>query len=499
MLQLRKTVASAERKGPGAGPPKDDHFDLVIAGTGFASTFFLLQFLKHASPKSRVLVIERGVRRDHAWSLANPRDFELEEGRFLDNRTPEKRWWFTVGFGGGSNCWFACTPRLLPEDFGMQTTYGVGVDWPLSYAELEPFYCDAEDLLGVAGANQGTPFTRSRPYPLPPHRMSRADEALARAWPGKYFIQPTARPSITLPSGRPGCCNNGVCNACPIDSKFTIRREMSSVYADSRVSTLYGAELTRVTFRGNVATGVEYALDGKQLRAQADFVALGTNALFNPHILLRSGVSHPALGRYLNEQRSASVDFDLDGINNFQGSTVITGHGYMFYSGEHRREHSGALLEHVNRPMLRLDGKWRQRMRIKFIFEDLPQEQSQVSVGDASGAKPKLHFSGFSSYCQRATDNVAHLAERLVKDLPVTKIGKPRLKQKSSEAHILGTARMGKDPKTSVVDRHLLHHRYRNLAVLGSSSFPTSSPANPSLTICALSLWAGRRLFGGGA
>lgn len=492
-------MVSAESKSPSAGPPKDDQFDLVIAGTGFASTFFLLQFLKHAQPKSRVLVLERGALRDHAWTLANPKDFELDEGRYLDNRTPEKRWRFTVAFGGGSNCWYACTPRLLPEDFRMQTIYGVGLDWPLSYSELEPFYCDAEDLLGVAGTNAGTPFTRSRPYPLPPHRMSRTDEALARAWPGKYFIQPTARPSITLPSGRPACCNNGVCSACPIDSKFTIRREMSSVYADSRVSTLYGAELTRVTFRGNVATGVEYSLDGKQLRAKADFVALGTNALFNPHILLGSGVTHPALGKYLNEQRSASVDFDLDGINNFQGSTVITGHGYMFYSGDHRREQSAALLEHVNRPMLRLDGKWRQRMRIKFIFEDLPQEQSQVGVGDTAGAKPKLQFAGFSAYNQRAVDGIAKLAERLVKDLPVTKIGKPRVNDKSSDAHILGTARMGKDPKTAVVDRHLIHHRYRNLTVLGSSSFPTSSPANPTLTICALSLWSGQHLFGKGA
>jgi len=457
-----------------------------------------MQFLKYAKPKSRVLVLERGHLHDHAWTLANPDDFELNEGRYLDNRTPQKQWRFSVGFGGGSNCWYACTPRLLPEDFRMQTTYGVGLDWPLSYDDLEPFYCDAEDLLGVAGDSKVTPFQRSRPYPLPPHRMSRTDLALARVWPGRYFIQPTARPSVALPSGRPGCCNNGVCSACPIDSKFTIRREMSAVYADPRVSLSYGAEVTRVVFRGNVASGVEYSMGGKLLSAKADFVALGANALFNPHILLASGLVHPALGKYLNEQRSVNVDFELDGINNFQGSTVITGHGYMFYGGEHRKKQSATLIEHVNRPLLRLDGKWRQRMRLKFISEDMPQIESQVGLGDGAQAKPKLEFSGYSPYNQRAVDDVAALAEKLVKDLPVTKISKPRV-NKGSEAHILGTARMGKDPKLTVVDQHLIHHRYRNLSVLGSSSFPTSSPANPTLTICALALWSGKHLFGGGA
>jgi choline dehydrogenase-like flavoprotein len=136
-------------------------------------------------------------------------------------------------------------------------------------------------------------------------------------------------------------------------------------------------------------------------------------------------------------------------------------------------------------------------MRIKFISEDIPQEANQVGLGDTAGAKPKLHFSGYSSYNQRAVDSVQKLAEKLVKGLPVTRIAKPKL-NKGSEAHILGTARMGTDPKTSVVDGHMVHHRYRNLAVLGSSSFPTSSPANPTLTICALSLRAGKHLFGKG-
>jgi choline dehydrogenase-like flavoprotein len=54
---------------------------------------------------------------------------------------------------------------------------------------------------------------------------------------------------------------------------------------------------------------------------------------------------------------------------------------------------------------------------------------------------------------------------------------------------------MGNDPASSVVDKHLIHHRIRNLLVLGASAFPTASPAYPTVTVSALSLWAADNLF----
>jgi choline dehydrogenase-like flavoprotein len=64
-----------------------------------------------------------------------------------------------------------------------------------------------------------------------------------------------------------------------------------------------------------------------------------------------------------------------------------------------------------------------------------------------------------------------------------------------TESHILGTTRMSKEAKDGVVDKHLLHHRYRNLFVLGSGSFTTYTPANPTLTLSALSLLAADKSF----
>ena len=470
-------------------------YDLIIAGTGFAASFFLHRYLQHAPKNARVLVLERGERVEQHRPGPFASKHRLSEKRHTINRNPEKEWHFSVGFGGGSNCWWACTPRLLPNDFRIKTTYGVGRDWPLSYDDLETFYCDAEELLAVAGDSHDSPTPRSRPYPQPPHRFNGPDLAFKRAYPDAYFPQPSARPTASTASGRPACCNNGVCSSCPIDSKYTIRREMGSCYADPRVSLLTGARLDLVTTRSNVVTGVEYDHRGVEKKASSDFVALGTNAIFNPFTLLRSGISDAWVGKRLHEQRSVMCSVDLRDVDNFQGSTSVTGNGYMFYDGLHRRNHAACLIENHNYPAIRLTpGKWRKRMSLKFIFEDLPRERNRVVFDERQPDKPVITYAGQSSYAKRGMDRVGEYLKVLGEVIAIERVNS--IQAHGSESHILGTALMGNDSKTSVVDRSQLHHRYRNLAVLGGSSFPTSSPSNPTLTICALSLWSAGQIFG---
>jgi choline dehydrogenase-like flavoprotein len=69
----------------------------------------------------------------------------------------------------------------------------------------------------------------------------------------------------------------------------------------------------------------------------------------------------------------------------------------------------------------------------------------------------------------------------------------------STEAHIQGTTVMGDDPADSVIDRNMVHHRVRNLLVMGSGAFPTGAPANPTLTISALALRAAAHQYGQGS
>jgi choline dehydrogenase-like flavoprotein len=472
-----------------------DQYDAIIVGTGFASSFFLARYLERAAANARVLVLEKGPAPSHDWRRANRKAIERDSRRAVVNLTPEKMWRFNLSFGGGSNCWWAATPRLLPNDFRLKTTYGVGRDWPVTYDELEPHYTAAEELMSVAGPEK-SPFPRSRPYPLPPHRLNDPDEILQAAYPDAYFAQPTARPTRSVPEKRPRCCANSVCTLCPIDSKFTIQNSLREPYEDPRVTLELEASVEAVRVEASVARGVSYRAEGVDKSARGDLVALGANAIFNPHILARSGLTHPLLGRRLFEQVSVDAMVDLDGVDGFQGSTVITGHGYMLYDGPHRRERPAVLLESINAPSLRDErGKWLQRMWLRCIFEDLPRKVNQVRSDPNRPEKPQIQFSRRSTYVDRGIAALPAELERVLAPLPVEKLTVSK-KLSPTESHILGTALMGNDPEDSVVDRHLVHHQVRNLLVLGGSAFPVSSPANPTLTISALSLWAADRLLG---
>ncbi len=381
-------------------PGTDTSYSLIVVGTGFASTFFLWKYLQRAAPGARILVLERGPRTEHRQLIElQIQGLVAASSRSFVNRTPEKPWIFSLLFGGGSNCWTGNTPRQLPEDFELFSRYGVGRDWPLTYDELEEHYCDAEDLLGIAGPSTDSPCPRSRPYPQPAHRMSRADLLFKQAFPSEFFALPAARPSRPT-ARRPRCCANGVCFACPINSKFTVLNAAAGdVYRDPRVSLLVGARADTVDVVGSSATGVTYTRGGHQHSARGELVALGANGIFNPHLLLASGFEQPALGRGLCEQVSVVFDVHLDGVDNFQGSSLHTGHGYMSYRGKLRRERAAALIETWNAPpILRLErGKWRRRMLFKFIFEDLPRSESTVAPSVEDPSQPEVRHAGLSA------------------------------------------------------------------------------------------------------
>jgi choline dehydrogenase-like flavoprotein len=471
----------------------DDTYDLVLVGTGFASAFFLQRYLARAKKPVRVLVLERGVLREHAEHMTQRMAITNASLKQINNRTPAKPWAFQLTFGGGSNCWFGTTPRMSVEDFRLFSTYGQGRDWPITYDDLERFYCDAEDIIAVSGDSTGGPHVRSRPYPLPPHRFSRVDEMLQAAYPGSFFHQPCARPSREVPR-RPRCCASGICSTCPINSKFTVLNELRDQFErDERVKLVFGANVTSIEHAGGSASGVHFLRDGKEEFARGNLIAIAANAVFNPYLLLRSGLDDGVVGRGIVEQVELAVDVLLDGVDNFQGSTASCGIGYMHHDGEHRRDHGAAQMLTLNLPMLRLErGKWRQRLRFGWVIEDLPQPHNRVEVDPIDG-RPAVNFDGHSSYAQRSIDRLRELTPKVVSVLPVEKLTINKLTNKTS-SHILCTTPMGDDPKTSVVDRNLVHHRVRNLCVLGSSTFPTCPTANPTLTLSALSLRCAEQL-----
>jgi hypothetical protein len=144
---------------------------------------------------------------------------------------------------------------------------------------------------------------------------------------------------------------------------------------------------------------------------------------------------------------------------------------------------------------LRLErGRWNERLILGFLFDDIPSDANRVTVSPSDPALPRVEFTDYSDYAKTAADRIPQMIDRLAQALPIERLVSTSLG--TTAAHIQGTVVMGNDPATSVVDRHLIHHQYRNLLVLGSSAYPTASPAYPTLTISALSLWAADHILG---
>ena len=477
-----------------------ENYDVIIVGTGFAGSFFLKRYLERAPANVRVLILDRGSSDTKAWQLANRRTSSLAPEEVFVSVPAEKEWYVSPGFGGNSKCWGGGGTRMMPGDFELKTRYGVGEDWPVSYDDLEAHYCTVEEIMLISGPAD-SPMPRSKPFPLPPHRFSDPDVLLKAKFPDGWFGATTARASVA--TGQRGvCCATGACALCPVDAKFTIENGLMGIYRDPRVKLQLQSEVQTVETAAGLARTVTYLRGGKTEQAAADLIVLGASGLFNPHILLRSNINHPLLGKRLTDKMTVDVILDLKGVKAYNGSSLISGMGYLFYEGEHRRDYAACLIETVNSPFmttlgaLRSErGRWSERLTLKFLFDDIPRDDNVVVVNAANPRLAETRFAGYSPYATRGGDQVPKMIDKLSEALPIERT--ESIHRGSSAAHIQGTAVMGNDPATSVVDRYLMHHQVRNLLVLGSSAFVTASPSHPTMTLSALSLWAADHLMAG--
>ncbi len=463
-------------------------FDLIVIGSGFGSLFFIEGFLQQR-PDARILVLERGSMHSHAWQLANGKNTAIAPETTYRRDPSHKHWNFTIGVGGGTNCWFGQAPRFHPNDFRVRTLYGVSQDWPLGYAELEPYYVAAERKMSVAGSDaMNAVLPRSAPFPQPPHVMTSVDRALHAAQPQWHFPIATARASISNQQ-RGRCCASARCALCPVDAKFTFQNGFKNLVGLPHLEFREACEVTHIDTAGDVARAVIYRNGDREYEARGELIVLGANAIHSAAILLRSGIDHPLTGVGINEQVGFEAEALISGIDNFDGGTITTAVNYLLYDGEFRKTSGAALVYFENRwpHGLRTEyGRWRQLVPLTIAIEDLPQASNRVTL-DADGM-PRVSHAAASPYAMRGVERSMEGLTRMLAPLEVERL--ELLHMRPTESHLQGTLRMGDDREDSVIDAKQVHHDVRNLIVVGSAVFPSCPPANPSLSVAALSLRA---------
>lgn len=450
------------------------------------------------------------------------------------------------GIGGSTLHFVGESHRLNPASMTMRSRHGVAADWPLRYAELEPYYVEVERQLGVAGPTEARDRWRSAPYPLPAHPLSRASSRLGRgaaalglAWDAN------PRCALSLPyDGRPACNYCGGCtHGCPrrdkgsVDVTFIAKAKASGlceVRPDTTLVRIVEAGHRgsgQGAGRGGIGAGhserrieaIEVVSGGRRERLPVRRLVLACGAIETPRLLLLDRLGGAQVGLNLLESVAwTSIGrVDDEPLLSFGGlpADAITWHynrpdavagvigGFRISAAIHESEMVGAIA-HAQRAVPGFGREHKRRMRravgntvaVGAVGESLPHPRSKVDLDpvdrDAHGRPLARIHSWVDAMTVRRLRAMANAARAILKASGVAELVEEYgTYDHFSSAHVFGTCRMGHDPRNSVVDAQLRVHGYGNFHICDASVFPSSGGGEaPTLTIQALALRAVDRM-----
>ena len=493
--------------------------DAVVIGTGAGGAPLLARL---AEAGLRVVALEAGKHWNPAVDFAT--DERAQEFLFWNDERlsagadplPMGNNNSGMGIGGSTLHYTAYTPRAQPDDLRIRTDFGVGHDWPIGFADIEPYYTEIEQFLGVSGPS---PYpwgpARQRGYPLPPLPLNGAAQLMQRgaaqlglktspaanaALSGRYF-----QPGV---GWRSACLNRGFCQAgCNVGAKAS----MDVTYIPLAVQ--HGAELRPESFVTQLVKAqdgrigeVIYVHEGVEKRQKCRYVFLCAGAVETPRLLLLNGLANGSgqVGRNLMAHTGLQIwgEFDED-IRPYKGIP-----GGLISEDTHRPPGAGFaggyLLQSIGvmpvtyaSQMARGRGLWGDNLRgamqqynhvagINILGDCLPYDHNYLELSDEKDArglpKPRIHFTNGENE-KRMT---AH-ADRIMRDIWQAAGARNRWAFPRN-AHVIGTARMGHDASRNVVNPQGQSFEIPNLYISDNSTFPSGLSVNPALTIMALSL-----------
>ncbi|HUA04937.1 MAG TPA: GMC family oxidoreductase [Solirubrobacteraceae bacterium] len=432
--------------------------------------------------------------------------------------------------GGSSVIFGAHWMRLLPSDFRLRSLDGICDDWPISYDDVEPFYREVDAFIGVSGLG-GDPAYPPTEFPMPPMPMGRAGMQVATGmnklgwhwWPGTNAIPSWPYKHMAQ------CVRWGVCErGCPAGAKasFDLGYWPHATRAGAELVT--GARVARVTVdRRGLATGATwFDRHGGEHQTRASAVILAANGIGTPRVLLMSNDHNPdglanssgVVGRNLMMHPGAgAIGVYDEEIQSWHGPAGQLMYSLEFYETDVSRGfYRGSkwnlmpipgvlnvLETFKERPF---EERWGSHLHELARYagkavgwfsniEDLPEPHNRVTLDpdllDSTGLPcPRIHY----RYSENTKRNLEFANDRMMESHEAAGAVHTFLAPKVPSGHLLGTARMGKDPETSVVDSFGRSHDVPNLFIVDGSVMVTCGAVNPTATIAALALRCARHI-----
>ncbi|GAB0117072.1 GMC family oxidoreductase [Acidisoma sp. 7E03] len=426
---------------------------------------------------------------------------------------------------GGSTVHFAMVSlRFRPEWFKARTKLGYGVDWPLDWQEMWPYYDAAERALAISGPVR-YPWGPKRPrYPYRAHELNAAAEVLARGAEAQgYAWSPTPLATVSAPRGdSPPCVYRGFCRfGCSTNAK------QSQLVTFIPRGIKAGAEIRDLAMVGKIemgpdgrARGVHYHRQGQWHFQRAKNVVVAGYAIETPRLLLNSATdcfpeglanSSGLVGRNLMTQSNQAVFGTVpEQVRWYKGppSLAITEHwnyedrkdffgGYAWMSqGPLPIEWASVLTGSLGlwgQPLRDAMQRYNHAVGVKMVGEMLPDERNRVTLAeetDQYGLRiPRITY----SWGENDRALIQHALGQMEQSMQLAGV-QQTFRQENDTNHLAGTARMGASRETSVVDADCRSWDVPNLWICDGSVFPTVGGVNPSLTITALSLRTADRI-----
>lgn len=455
----------------------------------------------------------------------------------------------SLGTGGGSIHWGGACWRFRETEFRMRSTIveRLGedalpanhtlVDWPIGYAELEPYYDKVEWELGISGQASnlrgdvrpdGNPWEapRARDYPMPPLRAGAADQIFVDACRrlGYHPFRGAAAIASVPFKGRSPCTYCGFCHGypCHVDAKTSTHvAVLPEGLASGNLDIRDNCRVYRInrTDDGRRVVGVSYFdAEGRSVDIEADTVVLACYALENARLLLASGINgNGQVGKhYMTHAFGFFMGVLPEDTNPFMGPLVAAS-AIEDFSGELVHQHDPSVL--WGAPIISWTGdyqpievahampadapRWgtgfKQWMhdnyrRIWAMYSqtaNIPTTACYVDLDPAIKdpfGQPALRMTHeWGAADRRAVDFLLGIKRRIANEMGLVSCWE---EENSPDYHLstheVGTHRMGEDPTSSVVDVFGRSHECENLFVIGGGQFPSYHGYNPTETIQAL-------------